>query len=375
MKNSFFRIIDGIICKTEYVARWCKRINGKILGAGFAFVLCCLAVSFWGENALGNFPIIKSAYYDTLAANCPDVIASLSNISGRIILIIIFSLILLCYVVRRVHRPLALLMLHSTMGHDLSKLSKSLKDAFWFKRAKISIDIPSQNISEEQIIGAVCEQDMLFKDVQTNSWYSTVFYCGVAHTPLVFRFGYQWGQTKEIRLLHRFRPTEGAQEFKELPEYVEEKMSYIHSDRLDELNFNLQSKHLLVSIATTYPIKDEDLARIDTSNTMSRYNMQVDAMGFDFFNSYHKIHSYADRIIDDLRKIVKDRGIEVIHFAISSSVPFTFYLAQQMNTQQFSKIIVYHFDHGKYTWGIDVTEPDAEKAIRWAGSVDNATVV
>ena len=165
------------------------------------------------------------------------------------------------------------------------------------------------------------------------------------------------------------------QEFKELPEYVEEKMSYIHSDRLDELNFNLRSKHLLVSIATTYPIKDEDLARIDTSNTMSRYNMQVDAMGFDFFNSYHMIHSYADRIIDDLRKIVKDRGIEVIHFAISSSVPFTFYLAQQMNTQQFSKIIVYHFDHGKYTWGIDVTEPDAEKAIRWAGSVDNATVV
>ena len=87
--------------------------------------------------------------------------------------------------------------------------------------------------------------------------------------------------------------------------------------------------------------------------------------------AYQKIHSYADRIIDDLRKEVKERGIDIVHLVISSSVPFTFYLAQQMNTHQFCKIIVYHFDHGKYTWGIDVTEPEARKAIRWAGSGEN----
>lgn len=144
-------------------------------------------------------------------------------------------------------------------------------------------------------------------------------------------------------------------------------MAFRRSDRLDELNYNSKSKHMLVSIATTYPIKEENLSCIDTSNTMSRYDMQVDLMGFDFFNSYQKIRSYADRIIDDLRERVKERGIETIHLVISSSVPFTFYLAQQMNTHQFCKIIVYHFDCGKYTWGLDVTEPEAKKSIRWAG--------
>lgn len=371
MIDIFLKILDKIICKTDRLAQWCKKINGKLLGTGFAFVLCCLAVSFWGKDTLKNIPIIKSAYYDTIAANFPDVIEKLSSIPGRIILVIVFVLILLCYFIRKVHRPFALLMLHSTMGHDLSKLSESLQKDFWFKRVKINWQFPSRNISEKQIINAVCEQDSLLTHIQTNNWCSTIFYCGVAHTPLVFRLGYQWGQTKEIRLLHRFRPTEGAQEFKELPEYVEEKMPHIHSDRLDEPNYSLHSKHLLASIATTYPIKDKDLACIDPSNTMLRYNMQVDMMGFDFFNSYQKIHSYADRIIDDLRKEVKERGIDIVHLVISSSVPFTFYLAQQMNTHQFCKIIVYHFDHGKYTWGIDVTEPEARKAIRWAGSGEN----
>lgn len=59
-------------------------------------------------------------------------------------------------------------------------------------------------------------------------------------------------------------------------------MAFRRSDRLDELNFNSKSKHMLVSIATTYPISEEDLACIDPSNTMSRYDMQVDLMGYDF---------------------------------------------------------------------------------------------
>lgn len=371
MQDKLLKILDTIFCKTDRFAQWCRKINGKLLGVSFVFVLCCLVASFLGKNTLKNIPILKSAYYDTLVANFPDVIEKLSSIPGRIILIIVFLSILLCYIIRKLHRPFALLILHSTMGHDLSKLSDSLKSFFWFKRAKIIQNLSSLNTTKEQIINTVCEQDRQFKNIQASNWCSTIFYCGVAHIPLVFRFGYQWGQTKDIRLLHRFRPTENAQEFKELSEYVEEKMSHIHSDRLDEPNYNLRNKHLLVSIATTYPIKDEELFCIDPSNTMLRYDMQVDMMGFDFFNSYQKIHSYADRIVDDLRKMVKERCIETIHFAISSSVPFTFYLAQQMNTHQFSKIIVYHFDHGKYTWGIDVTEPEAKEAIRWASSAED----
>lgn len=375
MPNKLLVYMDKSVGKVDKIARFCKSRNGKRLGVFSTVILCCTVVSYMGTDALKNIPIIKSAYYDTIVANCPQFVDFLSADIGKAVFSITLLAVCICYLFRGLYRPFATLIAHSTMGHDLSVLYEPLKKSFWFMRKCIGAQLPSKNASEDQIVTAICEQDESFKQIKEENWCSTVFYYGVAHTPLVFRLGYQWGQTRRIRFLHRFRETEDRQEFQELPPYVEEKMAFLHSDRLDELDFNSKSKHMLVSIATTYPITEEDLSCIDPSNTMSRYDIQVDLMGFDFFNSYQKIHSYADRIIDDLRVRVKEQGIETIHLVISSSVPFTFYLAQHMNTHQFPKIIVYHFDCGKYTWGIDVTEPDAEKAIRWAGSVDNTTVV
>lgn len=375
MLNKLLSCFDLLVGKMDKIACFCKARNGKRLGVCSMAVLCCTVVSFMGTDALKNIPVIKSAYYDTVVANWPKFVDFLSADIGKAIFSVALLAICMCYLFRWLYRPFATLIAHSTMGHNLSLLHESLKKSFWFVRRCIDVQLPSKNASEDQIVAAICAQDELFKKIRERNWCSTVFYYGVAHTPLVFRLGFQWGQTMKIRFLHRFRSTEDEQEFQELPPYVEEKMAFRLSDRLDELNYNSNSKHMIVSIATTYPIKNEDITCIDPLNTMLRYDMQVDLMGFDFFNSYQKIHSYADRIVYDLRERVKERGIETIHLVISSSVPFTFYLAQQMNTHQFCKIIVYHYDHGKYTWGIDVAETDAKKAIRWAGSVDNATVV
>ena len=371
MSNKLLAYWDHFVWKTDKVARFCKSINGKMLGIVSTLIVCCAVVSLLGTDALKNIPIIKSTYYDTIVANFPKFVDFLSADIGKVVFLIALLGVCICYSFRKWYHPFATLIAHSTMGYDLSVLHEPLKKSFWFIRKYVGEQLPSSNASEEQVIAAVYAQDESFKQIQGSNWCSTVFYYGIAHTPLVFRLGYQWGQTRGIRFLHRFRSTEDKQEFKELPQYVEEKMSFLLSDRLDAPNYNLKSKHLLVSIATTYPIKNEDLLSIDPSNAMLRYDMQVDMMGYDFFNSYQKIRSYADRIVDDLRKMVKERGIETIHFVISSSVPFTFYFAQQMNTHQFCKIIVYHFDHGKYTWGIDVTEPEAGKAIRWVGCVKN----
>lgn len=368
MRIKFLAGLDHFVSLTNKIAKFCKNINGKFLGTVSTVIICCTIVSYLGTDALKNIPIVKSAYYDTIVANFPQFVNFLSADIGKVVFLILLLAVIICYLFRKLHRPFVLLMAHSTMGHDLSKLNDSFRKSFWIAKKSIGNQLPSQNASEDQVVDVIREQDKSFQEIRVNCWQSTVFYYGVAHTPLVSRLGYQWGQTKVIHFLHRFRPTEDEQEFKALPEYyVEEKMAFLHSDRLDEPNFSLQSEHLLVSIATTYPIKEEDLSYIDPTNTMIRYNIQVDRMGYDFFNSNQKIRSYADRIIDDLRKLVRERGIETIHFAISSSVPFTFYLAQQMNTNQFSKIIVYHFERGKYTWGIDVTESDARKSIKWAG--------
>lgn len=365
MPNKILRCVDLLIWRADRVARFCKSINGKLFGTISTAIVCCAIVSLLGTDALKSIPVVKSAYYDTIVANFPEFVDFLSADIGKVIFLFTLLVVGICYLLRKWHRPFAALIAHSTMGYDLSILDESLKNSFRFIKKRIDIQLPSRNASKDQVITAVHAQDESFKEIQEGNWCSTIFYYGVAHTPLVFRLGYQWGQTKKIRFLHRFRPIEDEQEFKELPQCVEEKVSFLLSNRFDASNDNLESKHLLASIATTYPIGTKELLSIDPSNTMLHYDIQVDMMGFDFFNSYYKMHSYADRIIADLRKIVKERGIEIIHFAIASSVPFTFYLAQQMNTHQFCKIIVYHFDHGKYTWGIDVTEPKAEKAVRW----------
>lgn len=365
MPNKFLILLDQLLWKINKIAKWCKSLNEKFFNTFFVTIVCCSIVSFLGTDTLKNIPVIKSAYYDTIVANYPQFVAFLSANIGKYLFFVLLILSIFCLLFRKIYRPVALLISHSTMGYDLSSVEQSFEKSFWFIKRRIESQAVLQNASKEKVVEAICKQDDFFKRLNAENWCSTVFYYGVAHTPLVFRFGYQWGQSKTIRFLHRFRPTENEQTFNELPIYVEEKTSFLRSDRFDVDNYNLHSKDLLVSLATTYAIKDTDLSSIDPSNSMLRYKIEVDMLGYDFFNSYQKIHSYADRIVSDLREFVKEREIETIHIVISSSVPFTFYLAQQMNTNQFCKIIVYHYDHGRYTWGIDITELNAEKAVKW----------
>jgi len=95
------------------------------------------------------------------------------------------------------------------------------------------------------------------------------------------------------------------------------------------------------------------------------YKVQLDkeSYGFYFSKSYHKIRSYADRIVSDIREIIKTQHVNTIHMVLSTSVPFTFYLAQQVNTNQYPPINVYHFSNGRYVLGINVQEEATEKAI------------
>lgn len=194
--------------------------------------------------------------------------------------------------------------------------------------------------------------------------YPNIFYYGVANTPLVFRLGYKFGQTKKVRFLHRFRPNEEDQEFVILPEHDETCHKTFDDVRRIE-NKEGHRSELIVAISTTFEIKDSDIDILDRNDEKLRYVFKADpeTMGFDYFSSMQKIKSYTNSLIKDIRKLVKNYNISTIHILMSSSVPFTFHFAQQMNTQQFPKIIVYQYENQKYSWGIDVTENDAEKAV------------
>lgn len=365
MPNKFLIILDKRILGLNKIAIRCKDISAKCLKPIALFIICCEIVALLGKDELENIKFLKTSYYDTVVACFPRFVDFVSAPVGKVLFSIAALTILFVYLFRWFYRQPALLIAHSTMGHNLRRLDTNFEKSFYSKRVNVGIELPSQDAQLQNIVNAIKNQDEILTIIKRTNWRSNIFYYGVAHTPLVFRLGYQIGQTQRVRFLHRFRPTEDAQEFKELPSYDNDKAALISVDQQNERNLNVQSQELVVAIATTYPITDENLRIIDPDSTMHIYNIQVDNKSYDFFSSYNKIRSYADRFAEDIRKIVKENNIQTIHIVISSSVPFVFYLAQQMNTNQYPQIIVYHFDNGKYTWGIDIKESDPIKAVTW----------
>ena len=367
MLNNLLIAFDRNLKNLDAVHKRCKKFSPKVLGPITVFDICCSVVSFLGVDKLEDIKVLKTVYYDTFVALCPSFVDFLLTPKAKLFLILAAIVLSGIWLLRLFFRYPALLISHSTMGHNLNDIAENLQKEFYFKRQQIECRI--KNTSD--IENAIKIQDDALISLEKNNWRATIFYYGVCHTPLIFRLGYQMGQTRKMRFLHRLRPTENSQEFDELPPYVEGKAAIFKSDAISEENYNTSSHEMIVAIGTTYEIKKEDFAILDPDNNLYTYIMQVDdrtSMGYDFFNSYQKIVSYADRFIDDIRRICKERNISKIHMVLSTSVPFTFYLAQQMHTNQFPEIIVYHYDlsdERKYPWGIRIKCPNAREAMIW----------
>lgn len=371
MPNKFLLLWDKVVWSFDKIAKICKRINNKIFYPVLILVVYCTAVAFLGEKSLEKIKFLESSFYDTIVAFNPEFVHFLTVPLGKAVSGVLLVLFLLCFLLKVFYRPCALLIAHSTMGHTLV-LAEDIKKKFWFEREDITYELPDRDAPEEHIRKAIEKQDTAFENIKIHNWRSTIFYFGVAHTPLIFRLGYQFGQKANIRLLHRFRPNGNEQEFVELPPIDNDKLARLKRARS---NFEIQSNELLVAISTSYPIIEDNLRAIDPDGKMYRYWVQVadEDNGVDFFNSYHKIRSYAGSFEEDIEKLVRHKNIKTVHIVISSSVSFTFYLGQLMNNNQFEKIIVYHYDHTRFTWGIDIMERNPEKAIVWVpGARENS---
>ena len=360
----FLKLGDKILKNLEKFGKLCRSIHKRTIFTILGIDACCTIVSFWGNTELDKLTFIDRDYFDTIIAHFPGVVKFLSAPIGRIFFAAFTFILLTILGFHYLYRRPALLISHSTMGHDVSCVEKSFSKTYVSRKAPIVLEMPRDGITREQLTRAISSQDKIFNETIKNDWHSTIFYYGVAHTPLVFRLGYNVGQTKNIMFLHRFRPTENAQEFKEIAEYDDDRTAFLIESPLNTSETNSHSAELVIAIGTTYPILDEDIDTLGLGKDILVYKVQLDkeSIGFDFFKSYHKIRSYADRIVSDVRGIVKARLINKIHIVLSTSVPFTFYLAQQMNTNQYPTIIVYHFSNGKYVWGINIQEEASDKA-------------
>lgn len=364
MLKRFLRAMDKKLYYLDSFCMFCQSIPRAFLFPIIGIDACCTIVSLWGNGELDKLTFINRKYFDAIIAHWPDAVEFLSADIGQLFFILISIVLVLILIFRYFYRKPALLVAHSTMGHDISCLATSFRKKYFTKKASIIIEFPKDGITLEQLANAIKIQDDIYRSKIKTDWRSTIYYYGVAHTPLVFRLGFNVGQTKHIMFLHRFRHTENAQEFIELAAYDDDQAAFIVESPLKTSRTNSRSTELVVAIGTTYPILDENIETLGLGKDKLVYKVQLDkeSYGFDFFKSYHKIRSYADRIVSDIRDIVKTRHIKKIHMVLSTSVPFTFYLAQQMNTNQFPSIVVYHFSNGRYVWGINAQE-EADKAV------------
>ncbi|WP_283606659.1 SAVED domain-containing protein [Faecalispora anaeroviscerum] len=327
-----------------------KSIPNRFLKWSFAIDTPVFIVTVFGKPVLDNIKIGSyGKMYDTLCAFLPWLNAFLSSSIAKFIVITYTVFCILILLTKKLYRPLAVLIKHSSLGYTIGDIDETFKQKFWFKY--INIDI--SNLIETNIPEAIRFQDAKLQEIKAIRR-RKCFYYGIAHTPLIFRLGYQVG-LKDMNFLHSYQRGSGNKKFRELCEYDLDKYDF---SRFDQENLESKSQELLVTIATTYPISKVDLACF---NLTEMHTLEIEAsdinMGTDFFSSYRKIISYCTAITDELRKICKQYNIKKIHIVLSTSVNFTFVLGQYLNNNQIPETIVYHYKKGEepcYPWGISI---------------------
>lgn len=238
------------------------------------------------------------------------------------------------------------------IGHEsMSPVQFNVKTDNEYKIEEINLIDDMHDISDnyEQIKFAVKKQDKLiegFKEkIDNKHKYS---YMGIAHTPLILRIGNQLGDENLITLFHKKRNCDVFKKLSEEESYPKLSISKNITDR--------SSDELIVGLATTFEIKYEELKVLDPDEK-NILMFKSESLGFDVITSKKQVDNYVKYLLDNVRKVVKDKNINKIHLVISSSVAMTFALGQALSEHYDPKIIIYHFDMKnprKYPWGLEL---------------------
>jgi len=247
------------------------------------------------------------------------------------------------------------------------RIDIAFSKSHWCKKYSLTFEPPC----DDDLPCFLKEQDIMIESMvkKLSRDKRPVYYCGIAHTPFIFRLGYQLSG-KNILFLHEYgRNGKLMNNFTKLKKYDDDRVSFTRPDERSQPN----ATELLVGIGATSPIQNVELDTIDPTNTMYRSNITIDdeLQGYDFFSSEHKIDAYALSTAKHIENLCKQQRFHVIHMAISASTAFTFKLAQRLHTNQIPQIIVYHYRNGYYPWGIIIKENNAQNAILHINPRDN----
>lgn len=306
----------------------------------FLVVVILTLISYGGATILENIEVGDVAdMYETIE-NFYPTIEELGSWEQKWIFILLDATLILLIIYKRPNFVIS----HKSMGFDLSPVDKKFKKYNWLFVNKLQQTDDMINLTVNSDIVTVVD-NMAIK--AQKSKYQVVYY-GVAHTPLVFRLGLKYGDQDNVKLLHKKRSNDD-----EFEEWGTGKTSIWVSSQ--EVNCSKKSDELIVAIGTSFEVKKEELQTLQPDNKHVLY-LQTNPLGFDAILSYEDAQSLRVGILGQIRQLVKKYSIKRIHMVISSSVAFTFFLAQGYSEHHDPEIIVYHYDKGKYTWGINMSE-------------------
>ena len=342
-----------------------KKTIARALSVFSALFICADVVAFLGENELAPLKLVDQGVFMTIKAIWPDFVMSLSSDAGKIVCVLVSLAIAMLWVSKIFFRTRIVLISHSTMNKDL-EIDTVFKKEHWCKHFDVELNYGGDDIS--QLLSEQDEKAETIKRNIINKEKRPVFYYGIAHTPMIFRLGYQLSG-KSVRFLHQYRVSKKEHCFSELRKYDEDRMPL----NVVESVLVHGATDLLFGIGATYKIKSEDLDTIDPTHVMHRYNYTIeeDLQGFDFFSSENKIHSLVTSLVKYIEVICKENRVQRVHIAISASVAFTFLFAQRLSTNQIPEIVVYHYENGNsYPWGVCIKEKDANKAVVYTSKTE-----
>lgn len=199
---------------------------------------------------------------------------------------------------------------------------------------------------------AVAKADEFVERIQKDRNNAELGIYGIMHTPLLFRIGYDFGDQSNADFYHKARTNNSCfEEWK--------KDSERYHIAFSEKNKNVKSDEMLVSIATSLEIKDSDIACL---NPKSKHILKFEGDRFDFdaLKNYADATEIRDLIMKKIREKSKEYEIKKVHMVIASSVAFTIFLGMAYSKQHDPECIVYHYEKGRYHWGISICS-DADK--------------
>ena len=202
-------------------------------------------------------------------------------------------------------------------------------------------------MENNQIPQAVSIIDQELNKIKRKRGDSLLGFYGIAHTPLLFRIGYLIGDQSNVLVFHKTRSNDSK-----FTEWSRDRGAFI-IETPKEYNSGIISKDLIVSISTTFEIKYEELTDLKPQD---KHVLMFTAnnFGFDVIQSNLDATIARDMIYRNIRDIVKKYDIDKIHFAISSSAAFTFFLGMGYSKQHDPDCIVYHYQRPHYPWGITI---------------------